>query len=214
MAYGPSTRTVQEVLSAIQRLFGDESGVQLANADVVRWINDAQDVIVDRNHVLKAHITEASVSGQAAYSFADALIHSIDSIHYGGYRLPNISFAEAEEVVLQADPLQTQAGTPQIWYEYAGTFTFWPTPTDGGSFDLYYTKRPTRIVNLTDLLTLPDKFYQLIVLYCIGQAYTMDEDMQAASQMADTFDKQLASMGEDERVSQHMTYDTITVYDN
>jgi hypothetical protein len=53
-AYSPPTRTVGEVIKDVTRKFGDEAGIELENADIVRWINDAMDTIVARNNVLKA----------------------------------------------------------------------------------------------------------------------------------------------------------------
>ena len=69
MSYLNPTRTVPEVITAVERQFGDEAGVQLIESDIIRWINDAQDVIVAKNKVLKAKSTSPSVANQAAYTF-------------------------------------------------------------------------------------------------------------------------------------------------
>jgi len=214
VSYGSKTRLVSEVLTAVQRQFGDESGVQLENNDIIRWVNDAQDVIVAKNKVLKAKSTTPSVAGQAAYTFPSDNIHQIESIHYNGYRVPNMSFPEAEEQIFQADPTMVASGDPVLWYEWAGTFTFWPAPSEVQSIDLYYTQRPTPVTLVSDTLSLPDKYYQDIVRYCLQQAYEMDEDMANSQAKAQQFDASLNEKSEEERTAQNMTYEKITVYDD
>ena len=219
MSYLNPTRTVPEVITAVERQFGDEAGVQLVESDIIRWINDAQDVIVAKNKVLKAKSTSPSVANQAAYTFPSDNIFEIESIHYNGYRVPNMSFPEAEEHIFAADPINVVLGDPQLWYEWAGTFTFWPTPNTVKNIDLYYTKRPTRITSTTDgsgnptVLSVPDKYYQDIVRYVLQQAYEMDEDMANSQVKGQQFEESLNSMSEEDRTAQNMTYSTITTYD-
>jgi len=214
MSYGAKTRLVSEVITAVQRQFGDESGVQLENTDVIRWVNDAQDTIVAKNKVLKAKSSVAATAGQAAYTFPSDNIHQIESIHYNGYRVPNMAFAEAEETIFQADPQALSLGDPILWYEWAGTFTFWPAPNADHNIDLYYTQRPTPVALTTDVLSVPDKYYQDVVRYCMQQAYEMDEDMANSQAKGQQFDASLNEKSEEERTAQNMTYDKITITDD
>jgi hypothetical protein len=214
MSYGAKTRLVSEVITAVQRQFGDESGVQLENADVIRWINDAQDVIVAKNKVLKAKSSTPSVAEQGSYTFPSDNIHQVESIHYDGVRIPNMSFPEAEEHIFQADPLAVATGIPVLWYEWAGTFTFWPAPNDVKTIDLYYTQRPAPVDATSDVLSVPDKYYQDVVRYCLQQAYEMDEDMANSQAKAQQFDASLNEKSEEERTAQNMTYEKITVYND
>lgn len=212
MSYGPSTRTVADVMRAVKRTFGDESGVQLEDADVFMWINDAQDEIVRRNQVLKATSTSLSVVGQKDYSYPNDLILKVESIHYDGQRLENISFAQAEESIIHNSNLVNR-GTPEFWYEWAGKFSFLPVPDTALSITMYYTKKPARIALVGDLLSVPDKYYQNVVAYVLQQAYEMDEDWQASQVKQQQFDLSLNDMGEEERTAQNMTYQTVTVVD-
>jgi hypothetical protein len=214
MSYGAKTRLVSEVITAVQRQFGDESGVQLENSDIIRWINDAQDVIVAKNKVLKAKSTTPAVANQASYTFPSDNIHQVESIHYNGVRIPNMPFPVAEEHIFKEDPLRVAFGDPILWYEWAGTFTFWPTPDADYNIDLYYTQRPTPVALTTDTLSVPDKYYQDVVRYCLTQAYEMDEDMANAQAKGQQFDASLNEKSEEERTAQNMTYDTITVYND
>ena len=43
--YSPPTRTVQEVIDYVERVFGDESGAKIEQADLIMFINNAIDEI-------------------------------------------------------------------------------------------------------------------------------------------------------------------------
>lgn len=208
------TRLVSEVMTAVKRQFGDESGVQLEDTDIIRWINDAQDVIVAKTKVLKAKSSIAATAGQASYTFPSDNIHQVESLHYNGYRIPNMTFPEAEEYIFAADPDQIALGNPALWYEWAGTFTFWPAPSDTKTINLYYTQRPTKVVSSSDTLSIPDKYYQDVIRYVLQQAYEMDEDLGSAQAKGQQFEQSVSDFSEEDRTAQNMTYSTITIYDN
>lgn len=213
MGYSPTSRTGQDVRRAVQRSFGDESGVQLEDADILMWINDAQDEIVNRNRILKGTSSTVSAAGQQSYTFPSARIHQIESIHYGGSRLPNMPFAQAENHVIGQGLELSQQGEPELWYEWGGRFSFWPTPATSQSIVLYYTLRPERLTTLDSVLSVPDKYYQNVVNYVLRSAYEMDEDWQASQAKQQQFDASLNDLAEEERTAQHMTYSTITLID-
>ena len=45
---------------------------------------------------------------------------------------------------------------------------------------MFYIGYPTNITALTDALQVPDRFYNQIVDYVLGQAYRLDENWQAS----------------------------------
>jgi hypothetical protein len=209
VSYSPSTRNVNDVMIAVKRAFGDESGVQLQDSDIIMWINSAQAEINKRNKVMKAKSTQASTIGQSDYTFPAANILQIESLHYNGMLLPNMSLAQAEEDFLASNTPIT--GEPVLWYEFGGTFTLYPTPPTTQQIALYYTMVPDKVTIATDLLKLPDKYYEQIVAYVLQQAYEMDEDWNASQAKATQFNDALMQMGEEERTAQNMVYDRVTV---
>ena len=212
MPYSPSTRTVQDVVRSVQRSFGDESGVQLTNADIFMWINDACDEIVKRNRINKAKASINSVIGQQDYSFTSLNIMQVEAIHFGGQRIPNMSFAEAEEQVIGLDSVPTN-GYPVLWYEWAGLFSFYPIPNVVSPIEVFYTAQSAKITAVGNLLPLPDKYFTDIVNFVLLKAYEMDEDPQMSQLKGQQFDASIAAMGEEERSAQNMTYPSITVLD-
>lgn len=219
--YSTPTKTVADVIRTVQRQFGDESGVQLADADIAGWINDAQMQINIINKVLRAKGTLPSVANQKSYSLATLTPkpQQIEALHYNGVRVPNMPFPQYEETVTQADPNSTQtAAIPVMWTEWAGTFLFWPAPRDVQTIEVYYTAQPTVLavspVVPANLLSLPDDCFQDVVRYVLQQAYEMDEDWTASNTKAQQLADSLTLRGEKERTEQDMTFQTVTVVDD
>lgn len=210
MSLRPSTKSFNDLLQDIKRLFGDEAGVQLDNTDVQRWANAAQMEIVTQNKALKAKSTLPTVIGTSSYTFPDVKIQQIEALHYDNVRLENVPFAEAERYIISNDPNQDQTGTPAFWYEWDGELTVWPKPDDVKNLTLYYTAYPETLTgDVSQLLGVPDKFYNAVVDYCLMKAYEMDEDMNASQMAEQRFRAALESQMEDERQAENMTYPVI-----
>lgn len=202
--YQPSTRTVADVMRNVKRQFGDESGVQLEDADIIAWTNDGQRDIAERTDILKGKSTMTATAGTATYRWPTAGILSVDAIHYNGVKIPNIPFLQAEQEVIGVST-GISTGTPFLWYEWGGEFTFYPVPSATGTIDLYYSQIPAKVTQATDTLSVPDRYFNTLVHYVMQQTYEMDEDWQAASAKQQSYTESLQTLADDERDSSHMT---------
>lgn len=206
-----TTHTVQDVITDVTRQFGDESGVQVTEADVVRWVNEAQLYIGSKTKFLKSKIN-VTTDNTNQYSLTNLNIYQVESIHYDGTPVRNMAFPETEEYILSADPDLVESGDPAIWYEWAGTWSFWPKPPSGQTATIYITKMPDSVV-LGGTLTVPDIYYPDLLNYVMQKAYELDEDFQNSQikqrQISDSLNEKI----EETRTAQSMTYSTITTYD-
>ena len=212
MAYGPSTRTVGEVMRAVKRTFGDESSAQLEDEDIIAWINDAQEEINNKNKILKAQAEITTTDNVAKYTFPAKRIQQIEALLYDGRLMRNVTYAQAlESYIGKALP---ESGVPCIWYEWGGTFTLYPTPLGDKEITLIYTMRPVPVDGqaLTKL-SIPDKYYQDVVRYVLQQAFLMDEAVDLATNQEKQFAASLEDKSEEERSAQQMTYQVITIVD-
>lgn len=179
---------VSDVMDRVKRSFGDESGVQITDADIIRWINDAQREMVKHNETLleKAALT-STVADQQEYTMpADLLIFRQVSYKPTGYRsfmkLKGYSFVEFNELVDGYDGTEYPTGTPNVFTIHADKLILFPIPEESisNSLKIYYNRKPTDVVNSASTLDLPDSYFEPIVKYCLTQAYEMDEDWEAA----------------------------------
>lgn len=180
---------VSDVMERVKRAFGDESGVQISDPDIIRWINDAQREMVKHNETLleKAAVS-STVANQQEYSMpTDLLIFRQVSHKPSGFRsymrLKGYSFVEFNELVDGFDGTEYPTGTPNVFTIHAEKLILFPIPEQSitNSLKIYYNRKPVDVTNQASVLDLPDSYFEPIVKYCMTQAYEMDEDWEAAS---------------------------------
>lgn len=208
------TKTVQDVLTAVKRQFGDESGVQLTDSDITRWVDDAQrEVIMNNQEINSTVVSINTVAGTYQYPVLASIpnIEIVRSIHYDGKILRHMSFQSAQEYIIKADSDENR-GTPMFWYEFAGTLNLYPVPDTSitGGLKIFYSASPTEITSTSDTLTVPDSYFNAIVTYVMKQAMNMDENFQAAQQYDQQFEVYIQKLANRTQTESN-TYPTITL---
>lgn len=212
MGFNLTTKTAQDIVRDVKRIFGDEANVQISDDDIVRWINGAQREILISNKILKTVGTTDTVANQGAYSLASLDIATIQSIHFKGLKLEWLSFQDAEEYVMASDPSKTLTADPFMWYEWGGVINLYPIPQYGevGALTIYYIKDP-REITINDTLTVPDRYYRSVLQYCLSQAYELDEDPENSNFKLSQFNERLDILSEEQNTPETDTYPRITV---
>ena len=191
------TYTGSDISARVRSQFGDTSGAQLDDASILRWINDGQREIVNSNPILRASKLTNIVASQADYSFPTDSVLVIEAVYVDGYPIDNMTPQAARQFIKTLDPKAAQtAERPQVWYERAGTITFYPVPnlniTNG--LKLEYIKNPAPLTALTSSVTIPDRYFNELVTYVLAQSLEMDENYSAAQfkhrQFRDGLDRQ------------------------
>lgn len=205
------TRNVSEVLIAVKRTFGDESGVEITDQDIVRWINDAQLEISIQNPEINASFAQVNVAdGVTAYPLLANIpdIYVIQSIHYDGNYLRNLTFQEAQAHIIRKDT--GQGGVPEFWYERAGVVHLYPKPLVDitAGLGVFYSAKPATISDPAQALSVPDTYFQMICSYCLKQAYLLDENLQLSQAADEAFGQGVASRA-NRTVSENNNYPII-----
>jgi len=179
MAVEQYRQTAQEIIDSVFRQFGDESGAQITQEDVIRWINEAQrDVVVNNREVNQAIAEFATTAGTSVYDIATLIpdILRIHSIYFKDKLIEMLSFEEAQSRMMDA----TAEGDPKYWFKYAGQFNLWPSPStdEDSALKVFYNRSPVAVTQGTDVLTVPENYYEAVNAFCLGKAYELDGDAQ------------------------------------
>lgn len=176
-----------EIRTAVQRTFGDESGVQITNEDVTRWVNDAQmNIVLENESLLQATAFASTVVGQQAYSLpVDLLI--LRGISFKGnadsayYKLLGMDRQKFDEYIEGWDSSTLTTGNPLAYFVWNGSVEVFPVPTEvtTNGFKIWYNQKPTPVVNDVDIPSIPEIYHRAIVDMCLQSAYEMDEDWDA-----------------------------------
>lgn len=192
------TRNVQEVIQEVKRIFGDEAAVQITDSDIIRWIDMAQSEVVMRNAELGAAVALVnSVADQIDYPVLANVpnLLTIQSIHFKGRPLKNLTFQEAESYLMKGGEIIS--GTPEMWYERGGIVSFHPPASESidAVIKIYFNKTPDA-VTAQSLLGLPDNYYNSIVAFVLNRAYLLDENPNLANLVNTDFDKGVTRLQE------------------
>lgn len=181
MSIDRHTKTVNDVVQNVYRVFGDESQAQVTESDIIAAINNAQIDIINMNRAVNAVYAELPVvTGQSVYDLTNLPeIHRILSIHYKGRKIEGMSFQQAEDRIIGIESTET---TPSIWWTFAGGLHLYPVPNENIEVGLkvFYNKAPARVQNLGDLLGVPDSHFNAVLDFCLKYVYEMDENPQMA----------------------------------
>ena len=179
---------VQDILTRVQRSFGDTANIQIDQTDIIRWINDAQAEIVLQNKLLQTISTSATITGQSSYTLPTNIL-TLRSIKVDGINIKALSLSEAETEIPNFDNAATYpVDIPRSFWIWANQFTLYPAPSSQVStIKLYYVRTPVDVTLLTDTPDLPTSYHNRLVEYCLQQAYELDENWAAAQAKGSQF---------------------------
>ena len=209
---------IANVIARIQRQFGDESGVQVTEADILRWINDAQnEAILQHNNLLMTSSTVATVVNQQAYNLPAGLL-DVKAIRYtkspavSSYPLEFLTTQELDEYI--GDWIGTEyLGEPEYFTRGANQtqFRVFPVPDHAlGTFTLEYSRYANDVVDSSSVIDLPVYYHPYVIEFCLMKAFEMDEEWDAMDRKAAYVQSTLdANFGRDEQFGKG-TYPVVT----
>jgi hypothetical protein len=207
------TKLVSDVITRVKTQFGDTSGAQINDQVIIRWINDGQQEIVNSNAILKAVKIGDVIANQAEYTFPTDRVQYIEALYVEGRPIKNLSPQGARDFILATDPtLLARGDYPELWYERGGIINLYPVPqkTFINGLKMEYVKMPTQVVNVTDVLSIPDRYINQLVNYCMVQALEYDENYSAAQLKLGQFRDGLDRLHYKENISQSDLYPVVS----
>lgn len=201
---------VSEIATRVRKQFGDEGAVLVTDADIIRWVNDAQLEIATKVDVLQGSATAATIANTADYTFPTTYLR-IHSIKWNGRRLREINLQQAEELVPNKDDASTYpVGEPQYYWVWGNVFTLYPAPSASVAQGLrvFYIKQPTAVTAVGDTPELPVKYHPRIVEYCMAQAAELDENDNRYANKINQFNQNVQNEAGRDRTTQYYPFIT------
>lgn len=184
--------SVTDILNRVKRTFGDEAGVQITDADIIRWINDAQREAVMQNEGLLqtiGYISSVASTSEYTYPVDLYVLHHAyyrESATSAYYTLKYFTLKEFSEYVDGWDG-SSSSGVPLIYTQQQDNkITLFPKPkaSVANGLKLIYSRYATDITTTSDPLDLPPYLHTYVANFCLMQAYELDEDWESASNKA------------------------------
>ena len=208
---------VEDVANRVRRTFGDDAGVQITDADIFRWVNDAQlQISIDNEELLETVATADIIAGQADYSVPPNM-NVLRSCMYNNFKIKGLSFADFNEYLDGFKASTSQGGygegKPEVFMVYGGTITLFPTPNQSitSGLRIYYSRHPESVANFADNLTVPDRYHNSVVEFCLQRAYEMDENPDMAAYKKSEYSAQIQKLKDQEKWTSSEYYPRITI---
>lgn len=214
MSLNTASKTLDEVLKWVKRQFGDESGAQITNEDIIRWTNAGISEISTLAKPIQAISTATLVPGQHEYTLPIQSAIEILSVRVDGRPLEGMEFQVAETRILDSDPNWITEGTPKIWWRFADKLYLWPNPIEENALQLLYIRAAAPVASTTDVIELPDKYFEALLQFIMSKAWELDEDQSASAQARQAFNDRLGLQFEEDARSETKFYPSISVVED
>lgn len=194
---------VSEIATRVRNQFNDDAAIQVTDAHIMRWVNDAMREIALNNTLLQVKGTTTSIADETDYGIPDNLL-SLHTVRYDGVKLKQYSLQEADGLI--SPGVAVSSGTPEFFYIEAGNFVLYPAPdTTGTVITMIYTRQPTDVTLTSDTPEIPLEYHNRIVEYCLAQAAEMDGDSNLAMLKMQQFEGKVA-------LAKHMSEEGADLY--
>lgn len=210
---------LSDVKIRVKRQFGDESAVQVTDADITRWTNDAQrEITLNNEGLLEATSAIDLIAGQQQYNLPvncfilkSITCQTADAPAY--IHMQGMSIQQFDSFMDGWDGTLYGPGTPTVYTVFADIVRVFPIPavTSLSGLKFYYTKSPGDVANDNDTINLPVLYHNAVVNYCLQKAYELDEDWNGSNAKGQELAKELHIMRNRDGWRNQETYQTITV---
>jgi len=188
---------LSEIITRVQRQFGDDIQAQITKEDIVRWVNDACLEIAMTNRTNEGTFKGVTpvTAGQSEYSLPSDLL-ALRAVRVNGRALDGTTYDQLTKTGLLDSTIEV-TGEPQFYWVHGGNLSITPTPVDSlGTVDIMYVKTPDIMtVDMLDKqIDVPKQYHLRVVEYCIAQAAELDDNLGQYQMKMNQFEKNLQSL--------------------
>lgn len=186
--------TVSKVFTRVQNLFGDTDQIQITEAMVIDWINDAQrEAVMQHEALLPEETTIAAVADQSTYSLPSDLF-TLRHVYFDGYMIKYMTQLELNERVdgWRNPDLFPSAVLPVAYTRVKDNeIILFPAPTESGTITVVYSRYSQDVTTTADPIDLPEYYHSYVEHFCMMKAYELDENWDASDRKASILQKTL-----------------------
>lgn len=200
-----------QIKNRVKRQFGDSSGAQITDNDIVDWINESQREIYTKNNLGMTKGTVATIIGTGEYAFPTNTMR-LFSVKYDGTALKEITIQDIDTLFPNYDAV-LERGTPSHYWTYADKIDLYPIPDSVKNLTILYNRFPVDIAADDSIpLDLDLKYHNRVLDYCYAQAAQLDGDPTSYTMYMQKFRGDVQSTLDDEtEMAQTKFYSSITV---
>lgn len=205
----PTPLSVGDIAIRVKRIFGDESGTQIDDADILRWANDAQLDIARKTRCLIKTEYYNTANGTHELNPPPGFLFFLRAI-CDGRLLSAIPYQELD-VRNPNRGMSYPSGTPEYISFIGQSVLLYPAPSVTGNNNLAitYIARPATLDSTGDVLEIPDQYYESVVRFCLMRAKELDQDWAAAQLFQKQYEDELNEIRDDAANASQAAYPVV-----
>lgn len=187
--------TLTTLVSTVQSMMGDISGVQYPTSVVTNYLNLGLMEVARKTEYLIKSLAITSINSDLTYTLPADFLQVYRVLWDDQPIWPNNpAFVKADTGVV---------GTPFSYYPFGSKYLkFYPAPSSNTGLDitLEYLYKPTAFASGSDVSGLPDHMDAQLIDYAVARCKFVEEDLQGYSTMKQSFEESIAQA----RYEQHV----------
>lgn len=204
-----NTKVANDILSYIKRAFGDESGVQITDSDILMWSNEAQLAIANATRCIQGKATAPLPAGTFEITLPEQAASTIVTLRLDNVPIPGVEFAQAEQDLQREDPDRVSTGRPIWWTKWGVTVSFYPTPSEAHTITVFYTGIPENLIGAASVVGIPDRYFSALLQYVLSKAYELDEDYDAQQRAFAQYQTMIGEATYDDDQAMNLFYSSV-----
>lgn len=201
--------TVADLAVRVKRIFGDESGAQITDADILRWVNDAQLDIARQTHCLSKSQTFSLTLGQYLIPPPVGFLFLTRAICRGRLLSPtNLNWLD---LTFPNRQVSYPSGVPEYIIWKGNGFELYPA-IDANALNglvIEYTAYPSILTLVTEVLEIPEQYYLAVERFALMRAKELDQDWGAAQLFLKEYETMVRGIFHDENNRQENSYPAV-----
>jgi len=196
---------LDQAVSRVQRLFGDDFEVQIKVTDVVDWVNESIMTI--------ARETECFTATQTANYGAATLGLALNTDFIGERRITWDGVPLDRTEITSIDNLglfpSDVGGSPTHFYFHDSKIWLYPQPTATKSLVIAYVQAPAVISDMTAQLPVPIFMHNDVCRMAMIRARELNEDFDQAARLQQEVDASLGKSRDDQQNKARETFPVV-----
>lgn len=201
---------VGELVTAVQRQFGDDSGIQITRTDILRWLNQGGIDLVRKTGCVQDHKQTDSVANDGSYTLPPDFI-SVRRVTYADIVLQPTTLDVADQDWTTRDLAPQPGGTPQFFHIWNNVIYLYPVPSTAqtGALDVFYIRTPTILVGDLDVPEIPAKFHEALVRFAVARAKELNDEYDLAKYIMQDYENMVMDIKDEVNRPMSRSYNAV-----
>jgi len=206
---------LSEVITYVQRLFGDENEIQIQVDDIITWADEGQKEIARQTECLqKEAVFDYNPVGFTGFQLPLDFI-SAKRVTYEGLPLRQTIITDLDNIGIEVDNSDATGISPTMYYFWGNKISIFPEPRLASvqKFKLFYVALPPQLNQISDALTIPSNMHNDVRRFVLMRARELNEDSNEVSRIEQQLSARMADSKYEMWNPSSNTYPSVRPYD-